>query len=242
MNYTKHLKILFTVCLFVLLALSLATINIQRHTIDLLVSNINTHETLNNAPHSVAERYRDYTITDLVILDQILAEFIEPTAGHYIRLDMNHDCLLDVLDSAILHRLLTENETGIICSTSTFKSFMPYRTINDKSSKQYELQQLATTSEYGIRVVDYFPMIAVTSQFGSVGDLVEVHLDDSNFIAIIGDIKGEGHNDCQSLRDGSVIEFIVDYPKLDSNIKRLGDFNTVFNGSVKQINNLGIYY
>jgi len=56
--------------------------------------------------NSVQERYRDYTITDLVVLNEILVERTEATSGHFIRLDINHDGVLDVLDSAKLHRVL----------------------------------------------------------------------------------------------------------------------------------------
>ena len=156
---------------------------------------------------------------------------------------------IDLLQSDVYHYqtdiepLEALNEPLEPICKGTFKSFMPYRAITAKNSKQYELQQLATTdSEYGLRVIDDMPMIAVTSQFGSVGDIVEVTLEDMTFIAIIGDIKDAGHDDCQSLRDGSVIEFIVDYPKLDSEIKRLGNFNKVFSGSVYEISPLGLYY
>ena len=129
-----------------------------------------------------------------------------------------------------------------LCATSSFKSWMPYQAINAKNSKQYELQQIAyTESKYGLRMIDSYFLIAVTSQFGNVGDLVEVHTSDMSFYAIIGDIKDAGHDDCQSLIDTSVVEFIVDNDTLHDSIRVSGNLNSIFSGEVEMINNLGGY-
>ena len=137
---------------------------------------------------------------------------------------------------------LNERTERTICSTSSFKSWMPYQAITSKISKQYELQQEAFTEPtYGLRMIGKYYMIAVTSQFGSVGDLVEVHTTETSFYAIIGDIKDAGHDDCQSLIDTSIVEFIVDNDTLDSDVRRLGNLNHIFSGEVIKINNLGGY-
>jgi len=151
---------------------------------------------------------------------------------------------VDVLEQiTISHQAYNKPRNTIeVCSTSTFKSYMPYRAITDKTSDQYALQQQAETEyRFGLRTLDDYFMVAVTSQYGNVGDILEIEFEDNSMLAIIGDIKGNGHDGCQSLRDGSVIEFIVDMEHLDENIKQLGNFNVVFTGSIKNIYNLGNY-
>ena len=89
-----------------------AALLININTIKLLRSEVTTLENIiveqqAYNPMSTQERYKDYTITDLVVLNRILVEFIEATPGHFIRLDVNRDGVLDVLDSAKLQRILS---------------------------------------------------------------------------------------------------------------------------------------
>lgn len=129
-----------------------------------------------------------------------------------------------------------------VCSTNTFKSYMGYEAITDTTSKQWELQQEAETeSSYGLRMLNDYFMIAVTSRYGQVGDVLEIDFQGGSMLAIIGDIKSDGHDSCQSTRDGSVVEFIIDSEKLHPTIRKLGDLNVLFKGSIKTIHNLGSY-
>lgn len=112
MNYQRNLKRLAFACLLFLLVISIIAIKIQADTVDLLQQEVNTLSKANEQqsalkPLTTQCRYEDYTITDLVVLNQILAELQEVKEGHFIRLDMNHDGVLDVLDSAKLHRKLS---------------------------------------------------------------------------------------------------------------------------------------
>ena len=153
------------------------------------------------------------------------------------------DMLVDELlvEDAIYSQPQALNERTL-CATSSFKSWMPYQAITATNSKQYELQQQAfTETTYGLRMIGKYFLIAVTSQFGNVGDLVEVHTTETSFYAIIGDIKDAGHDDCQSLTDTSVIEFIVDNDTLHNSIRISGNLNSIFIGEVEMINNLGSY-
>lgn len=127
------------------------------------------------------------------------------------------------------------NETLEVCSTSTFKSYMDYRAITAKNSKQYELQQYATTNVIGLRMIDDYIMVAMTSQYGNVGDTLEIDFANTSIKVIIGDIKDAGHDDCQSTRDSSIIEFIVDANVLNEEVKRLGNLEPIFNGSIREI-------
>lgn len=126
-------------------------------------------------------------------------------------------------------------ETLEVCSTSTFKSYMDYRAITAKNSKQYELQQYATTNVIGLRMIDDYIMVAMTSQYGNVGDTLEIDFANTSIKVIIGDIKDAGHDDCQSTRDSSIIEFIVDTDVLNDEVQRLGNLEPIFNGSIREI-------
>lgn len=163
-----------------------------------------------------------------------------------ITIKLQRDTIDMLVDELLIEDVIYSQPQALnqatLCSTSSFKSWMPYQAITAINSKQYELQQIAyTETTYGLRMIEKYHMIAVTSQFGNVGDLVEVHTDEVSFYAIIGDIKDAGHDDCQSLRDGSIIEFIVDNEQLNSDIRRLGNLNHIFSGEVEMINNLGGY-
>ena len=183
----------------------------------------------------------------VVIIALALQAHIEHTTRQELQLELSY-CLIDktLLEARMetTEPIKVVSSTKIIkpCTDSTFKSYMDYRMITNTSSEQYRLQQSAyTESKYGLRMIDSYFLIAVTSQFGSVGDLVEVHTSDMSFYAIIGDIKDAGHDDCQSLRDTSVIEFIVDNDTLHNSIRVSGNLNHIFSGEVEMINNLGGY-
>lgn len=121
-----------------------------------------------------------------------------------------------------------------ICSTSTFKSWMDYRAITSMNSKQYKLQLKATTDQYyGFRMVDEYLMVAMGPQYGPVGSKYIIQFEDGKVIqAIIGDIKHEG---CTSKSDGSALEFIIDGTILPTSVKRSGNLNSVFTGSITMI-------
>ena len=100
-------------------------------------------------------------------------------------------------------------------SNTNMKTYMSWKAITNKSSKQYQLQQHPDiyTDEEGFRKIDDKFMIAVGTYFeADVGQEVEVELDGGNkFSAIVGDIKANKHVDenIQHKVDGSVIEFLV---------------------------------
>lgn len=99
-------------------------------------------------------------------------------------------------------------------SNTSNKTYMHYKAITNKSSKQYQLQQHPDiyTDEEGFRKIDDKFMIAVGTYFQvEVGQEVKVELDSGKFSAIIGDIKANKHVDenIQHKVDGSIIEFLV---------------------------------
>lgn len=126
---------------------------------------------------------------------------------------------------------------------SSFKTFMSYRTIKNRTTKQYELQQDCTTSPEGLRTYNGYYTVALGTGFDAdVGDYVDVELSSGNTLhCVVGDIKQDCHTDKtnkQVEQNGNVVEFIVDTKKLDPDVKKTGDISNVseqFQGDVENI-------
>ena len=118
------------------------------------------------------------------------------------------------------------------CSTtSTFKSYMDYRMITNRSTRQYALQQEAYTGSDGLRYVDDRVMVAMAEQ--TVGTILDIKLSDGDVIrAIVGDIKA---NTRCAHPDGSILEFIVDTRMMDTHIKMTGNYDSLYNGPISTL-------
>ena len=127
--------------------------------------------------------------------------------------------------------------------TRGFKSYMPYTAITNKKSKQYKLQQIASTGAYGIRVVDSRYLVAIGTAFNAeVGTYIDLILEDGFVIpCIVGDVKSPRHTDSRNMitmHNGCVSEFIIDSKALHKSIKKSGDVsscNENWNGCVRAI-------
>ena len=127
--------------------------------------------------------------------------------------------------------------------TRGFKSYMPYTAITNKKSKQYKLQQIASTGAYGIRVVDSRYLVAIGTAFNAeVGTYIDLILEDGFVIpCIVGDVKSPRHTDSSNMitmHNGCVSEFIIDSKELHKSIKKSGDVsscNENWNGCVRSI-------
>lgn len=113
-----------------------------------------------------------------------------------------------------------------------FKSYMSYKTITNSSSKQYALQQQATTNENGFRCIDGKPLVAVGTGWGlSVGDSAVVYCDNGNsFEVVIGDIKADIHtlsDNKTTASNNCRCEFIVDMSNLNPTVKRRGNVSVL---------------
>ena len=157
--------------------------------------------------------------------DQLLEELTLLQVEKY-ELQANYQVLVTLINNE-------EPKEREICSSSNFKSWMDYRSITSKSSKQYQLQQKAITdNNYGFRMIDGYLLVAMGQQYGSVGKKYIIQFENGTVInAMIGDIKHQG---CTS-SDGSMIEFIIDKEVLPEFIKKSGDFNRIFGGSIVSI-------
>jgi len=110
-----------------------------------------------------------------------------------------------------------------------FKSWMDWRSITYRNSRQWRMQQIAYTCDYGFRRVDGLYMIALGTYFlyHGVGDVFDVTLSsDITFRAVVGDIKDDRHTDPTNRfhrSDGSVVEFIVDRRVMCRSVLSMGD-------------------
>lgn len=126
-------------------------------------------------------------------------------------------------------------------ATGEFKTYMDYRKITNTSSRQWSLQQLATTDEYGFRVFNGRYLVAVGSYYAQeVGKELRITLEDGSvFYAMVGDLKQDVHTDDNNQYvpiNGNIVEFIVDVDKLDPITKKLGDVsNSGFEGKIAMI-------
>jgi len=123
-----------------------------------------------------------------------------------------------------------------------FKTWMDWRTITSRNSRQWQLQQIAYTCEDGFRRIDGMYMIALGSYYlhHGVGDVFEITLSGGlTFRAVVGDVKSDLHTDPTNRfqrYDGSVIEFIIDRRVIDREVLRMGNVSsTGFNGRIVSI-------
>ena len=112
--------------------------------------------------------------------------------------------------------------------------YMDYRAITDTSSKQWELQQYAYDGDYGIREVDDYYCVAVSSIYGNVGDKIKVTTDRGNsYWCIIADIKGydsvNGWYHVNSQGTINLIEFVVNGDLIPNECWQFGDMGIINN-------------
>lgn len=126
----------------------------------------------------------------------------------------------------------------------TRKSFMDYRTITDKTSRQYKLQKEAYTSDEGIRMVDGRYCIAIGNGFeADTGTPVDLTLADDTVIeCVVSDIKQDIDTDDTNMvaNDGSIAEFVVDRKVLDHDTLYTGDICSI-DGFSEDVVNVRVY-
>lgn len=111
------------------------------------------------------------------------------------------------------------------------KSYMSYKKITDRSSKQYNIQTKSYTDENGLRVYNDRYCVAVGTYFTSkVGTYIDVELDDGTILpCVVGDIKSDVDTDANNIQgnDSSIVEFIVDTAYISSEVSTSGDISDV---------------
>lgn len=127
---------------------------------------------------------------------------------------------------------------------SSFKAYMDYRCITNKSSQQWKMQQEATTDvATGIRMYGEFYMVALGSYYAQqCGDKFIITLDSGKeFKIMIGDFKADKHTNSthQYSRNNNIVEFIVDTPSLSPKVRQMGDISYCgFEGSITGISKI----
>lgn len=122
-----------------------------------------------------------------------------------------------------------------------FKTYMDYRRITDKTSKQWKLQEQAWTEGRGFRKIGEHFLVAVGTFYADeVGKELLIEFEDGQKIkAIVGDIKQDRHTDPTNRYvpiNGNIVEFIVDTEKLEPEVIRLGDVSLLgLNGKITSI-------
>lgn len=126
-------------------------------------------------------------------------------------------------------------------SNNTIKSYMDYRTITSKSSRQYKLQDsCAYTNEYGLRMVDDRYCVALGSYYTTtIGQYVDIELENGVVIkGILADCKSDKHTDSTNRinPNGSVVEFVVETESLERMPRIMGDISYANNWNSKVVN------
>lgn len=134
---------------------------------------------------------------------------------------------------------------------SSFKTYMDYRTITDKTSPQYNFIQawgwcdengfMRATGERDLGITDDYYMIALGSYYGTeIGTKYKITTDMGNvFYGVLCDQKDNAHTNSthQYSYNNDVVEVIVDTRCLRSDVKRMGSANVYMplNGSIAKI-------
>ncbi len=142
----------------------------------------------------------------------------------------------------IIPASLTISRVVSVPEYSGFKSFEDYSRFKS-TSNQKRLQDLATTDENGLRVVDGRYTIAVGSATGaSVGQYIDLVLENGTVIeCVMGDLKADKDTDAQNLitnYSNCCSEFIVETRALSKEIRYYGNLSKLsdaWNSRVVQI-------
>lgn len=123
---------------------------------------------------------------------------------------------------------------------NSIKSYMDYRKITLVSSKQYKLQKIAYTGDYGIRMVNERYCVAVGSYYTTkIGQYIDIELENGSVIhGILADCKADRHTDSTNRfhPDGSVVEFVVNTNFLNKKVKKIGDVSYINDWNSEVIN------
>lgn len=133
------------------------------------------------------------------------------------------------------------------CSTNSTKSYMDYKAITSRSSKQYKYIQNNMTAHGGLLYDrDGSIGVALGSWWGDIGSKWTVELTNGQVLDIVKiDEKADEHtvNGCYHKSDGSVIEMVVDSDSVPSSwwggngLIHWGNFNNYdkFKGKIKRV-------
>ncbi len=134
-----------------------------------------------------------------------------------------------------------------VCNHSSTKTYMDYRAITNKKSKQYQFIQANMTADERGYLIDNegYIGVALGSYFGNIGTRYIFKLSSGTELKVAKvEVKDDDHtnNGCEQKWDGSVIEFVIDTQKAknyygiaSNGYINSGNFNKVFNGKIIEI-------
>ena len=132
--------------------------------------------------------------------------------------------------------------SNIIPQHKDFKSYMGYKAITNKSSRQYQLQQIAYTDENGLRKINDRYCVAIGSHWNvDMGENFDLVLENGTVIPCVkADAKADRDTDSSNIytANGCCSEFIVDTANLNSVARSSGNvsnINPLWNSPVKTI-------
>ena len=113
-----------------------------------------------------------------------------------------------------------------------FKTYMDYKTITNKTSKQWALQQLCETNEDGFRIFNGKYVVAVGTFYAQeVGKELIVTLESGKKLpVIVGDIKMNKHTNESNQYipfNGNIMEFIIDKEVMSETPLKLGNVSVL---------------
>lgn len=128
---------------------------------------------------------------------------------------------------------------GLPMVSGAFKSWMDYRTITNKTSKQYALQDKSETNAQGLRMYQGRYIVAMGTYYADeIGQEYRIYLSGGQVVdVVVGDIKSDAHTDSNrqyTRSNESVIEFVVDADKLSEMSRKMGTV-TEFTGDIVRI-------
>lgn len=189
---------------------------------------------------AVQEQVNEIDIKKLYagVMDDVISSLTDATK-------IPNDCLQDItISKNHIPNTSEPYDKFDVPKNSGFKSYMTYKAITDKSSKQYMLQsRYAYTGDYGIRKINDRYCVAIGTGFGAqIGDYADLILENGEIIPIIvSDIKADKDTDSgniMTVQNGCVSEFIVDTTALSKNVMKYGDVSKateLWDSSVKEI-------
>lgn len=171
--------------------------------------------------------------TEADVLEDTIAEAVTDYNGHD-QIPATQYASLEAIPGTPYE--VPEQECGV-------KRFMDYRTITDRTTSQWALQQDSTTDEYGFRRYGGAYMVAMGTYYAQTcGDVFEIVLDSGySFTALVSDIKRDCDTDEKNQhREGNVVEFIVDSDAIPRDAALMGDmsYGTLMQGEIVAINKL----
>lgn len=196
--------------------------------------NVNTQLNVRQEPSTESE-----ILTTLNWMDKVEYSLVNDDWAIIL---LGEDSVGYIADKYIQDELETYTKTYQVSGDKS-KTYMDYRKITDRTSKQYRLQLRASTNEEnGLRMLRNRYMVAIGSYFGcKVGQYIDVVLSDGEILeCIVGDAKQDIHTDSNNLHglNGDTVEFIVNENILKdtTDVKgNISDVSDVFDGKVVEV-------